>query len=194
MSVDELQSLRALIDRMRAGDERAADEVVARYQKVVLAAVRVRLTDPRLRRQFDSMDVCQSVMAHFLRGAVAGDYEIGDVRQLVGLLVTMTQRKVRDRARGAFRQRRDIGRLHPTLDPDVTPAAGPGPDEIALHREVYARLLTRLSPPERELVERRAAGWTWAEIADALGGSAQGRRAQLRRALAWDPGETHTDD
>jgi hypothetical protein len=40
-----------------------------------------------------------------------------------------------------------------------------------------------LPAEEREVVERRAAGEGWAEIAAALGGTAAGRRMQLKRAL-----------
>jgi hypothetical protein len=41
----------------------------------------------------------------------------------------------------------------------------------------------RLTPEERELAHRRGAGQGWAEIAAALGGTADGRRIQLRRAI-----------
>jgi hypothetical protein len=44
--------------RVRAGDAAAAEELVRRYESAVRVAVRVRLTDPALRRQFDSVDVC----------------------------------------------------------------------------------------------------------------------------------------
>ena len=44
-----------------------ADEFVRRYERPVRVAVRVRLARSSLRRHFDSMDVCQSVLVSFLR-------------------------------------------------------------------------------------------------------------------------------
>jgi hypothetical protein len=40
-----------------------------------------------------------------------------------------------------------------------------------------------LSPEEHRLVDLRAAGHTWPEIAETVGGRAQARRRQLERAL-----------
>ena len=51
MSLDE--SFRDLICRVRAGDEQAAYELVRRYEPAIRVAVRVRLSDPGLRRVLD---------------------------------------------------------------------------------------------------------------------------------------------
>ena len=55
----------ALINRVRAGDERAATDLVRRYEPEIRREVRFLLRDPFLRRTFDSMDICQSVMGSF---------------------------------------------------------------------------------------------------------------------------------
>ena len=49
-----------LLARVRAGDP-AATELVRRYEP----AVRANLVDPNLRRHFDSLDICQSVLGSF---------------------------------------------------------------------------------------------------------------------------------
>src|SRR5262249_28058855 len=51
------------IRRIRAGDAQAAAQLVQQYESVIRLEVKLRLSDPRLRRLFDSMDTCQSVMA-----------------------------------------------------------------------------------------------------------------------------------
>ena len=61
-----------LLTRLRAGDEEAAVELVRRYELAIRVAIRTNLSDPRLRRQFDSLDVCQSVFASFFKNAAAG--------------------------------------------------------------------------------------------------------------------------
>src|SRR5205085_5500408 len=65
-------SLTDLMTRLRSGDADAADEFMLRYGPALRVAVRTRLTDPALRRHFDSEDVCQSVMASFFARAACG--------------------------------------------------------------------------------------------------------------------------
>ena len=56
------------VRRVCAGDEQAAEELVRHYERAIRVAVRMRLTDPALRRQFYTVDVCQSVLRSFLGG------------------------------------------------------------------------------------------------------------------------------
>src|SRR5580704_19564293 len=86
-----------LIRRVRSGDEAAATELVQRYEPAIRRAVRIRLSDTRLARAFDSMDVCQSVMASFFVRAALGQYELDAPEQLLKLLATMARHKLADR-------------------------------------------------------------------------------------------------
>jgi len=181
--MEDTTTLTNLLRHIRGGDPTAAAEVVNRYERVIRAVVRARLTDPALRRQFDSTDVCQSVLASFFVRAAAGLYDFDRPDQLAGLLVRMAEYKFNTKARDAHRQRRDASRIDPGADPDQLATAEPGPAELALHRDLFATVLTRLSPTERNLVERRNAGHTWPEIAAALGGDARAHRRQLGKAL-----------
>ena len=67
------------IRRIRQGDERAAEELVRRYEAEIRLEVRgwLRLRNPRLRRVFDSMDICQSVLASFFARAAVGRFRPG---------------------------------------------------------------------------------------------------------------------
>src|SRR5438270_8122393 len=88
-----------LIRRVRAGDERAAAELVRQYEPLIRREVRLRLTDLRLARAFDSMDVCQSVLASFFVRTAAGQYDLGGPADLLRLLVRMTRNKLASAAR-----------------------------------------------------------------------------------------------
>ena len=68
----DMQSFSDLLLRLRAGDVEAAETIVRDYGPLIRIAIRTRLTDPKLRRHFDSEDVCQSVMASFLARAACG--------------------------------------------------------------------------------------------------------------------------
>src|SRR6516165_8037900 len=95
------------LTRIRAGDAQAAEELVKRYEAAIRLAVRIRLTDPALKRRFDSVDICQSVLASFFLRAAAGQYDLNDASELVALLVRMAQHKLAGQTRFHRRQRRD---------------------------------------------------------------------------------------
>jgi DNA-directed RNA polymerase specialized sigma24 family protein len=169
--------------RIRSGDAAAAEELVRRYESAIRLAVRARLTDPALKRRFDSVDVCQSVLASFFVRAAAGQYDLDDPSQLIALLVRMAQNKLAGLARFHHRERRDAGQAGGLAGADLVTAAEPGPERVAAGRDLLEALRGRLTPEERAVADRRAAGQGWAEIAAALGGTANGRRIQLKRAL-----------
>jgi RNA polymerase sigma-70 factor (ECF subfamily) len=170
--------------RIRAGDEQAAAELVRRYESAVRIEIRMRLADSRLRRILDTMDICQSVLATFFVRAAAGQYDLERPEQLVRLLVTIAHNKVAYQARRGQAQRRDRRREVAVDRPGREPAgAEPSPSRVVSARELLAEIRRRLTPEELRLADLRAEGQGWAEIAAALGGTAQARRRQLARAL-----------
>jgi RNA polymerase sigma factor (sigma-70 family) len=172
------------IRRIRAGDEQAAVELVRRYEPTIRVEVRAHLTDPSLYRLFDSMDICQSVLAGFFARAAAGDYELDSPRQLLKLLVGITRRKVAFHARKHRSQRRDHRRVARTdlQEMDVLDR-GASPDRLAEGQNLLREVRDRLTEEERRVADLRGEGHSWPEIAAALGGTAEARRKQLTRAL-----------
>jgi hypothetical protein len=63
------------VRRLRAGDEQAAD-LVRRYEGVIRREARLQMTDPRLCRLLDSIDISQSVLASFFARAAAGQFDL----------------------------------------------------------------------------------------------------------------------
>ena len=176
--------------RVRAGDEHAAAELVRRYEPAIRLEVRLRLGDPRLRRVLDSMDLCQSVLASFFVRAAAGQYDLERPEQLVRLLTAIARNKVVRQVRRQRAGNRDL-RRDVALDAGDWDMAGAeaSPGRVAAGRELLVEVRRRLSAEERHLADLRAAGRGWAEIAAALGGTAQARRKQLARALDRVAGE-----
>jgi RNA polymerase sigma-70 factor (ECF subfamily) len=171
--------------KVRAGDARAAEELVKKYEWEVRAAIKRRLSNQALRQQFDSVDICQSVLGSFFVRAAAGQFDLDDPAQLVALLKRMAQNKFLTKVRHHHRQRRDARRGVAAADGEYTEAVddSPSPERQAVGRETLEALLNRLSPEERALAHCRAEGKSWEEIAEELGGTAQARRKQLARAL-----------
>jgi RNA polymerase sigma-70 factor (ECF subfamily) len=179
-----------LIRRVRAGEERAAAELVRRYEKVLRLAVHVRLTDPELRRLLDSGDICQSVLASFFVRAAAGQYELETPAQLLGLLTTMARNKLLSQVRKHRAACRDYRRGRKGLSAARgVPAPGPDPGEAIAHRELLQAFRSRLSAEERWLAEQRALGRPWAEIAAERGENPNTQRARLGRAVGRVLGE-----
>ena len=172
------------IRRIRAGDAQAAEELVKRYESVIRVEVRRRLSDARLRRRFDSMDVCQSVLASFFVRAALGEYELDQSGQLVKLLVGMTRNKVAFAARRERAGRRDYRRAE-ALEGKASEAAavGPSPSSVIAVRDLLQVFRTRLSDQERRLADLRAQGREWSEIAAEVGSSSDALRKQLARAI-----------
>src|SRR3954469_20788092 len=134
-----------LIGRIRAGDEAAAAELVRTYEPAIRRAARVRLADSRLRRVFDSMDICQSVLASFFVRAAMGQYDLERPEQLLGLLVDMSRKKLVDRAREQAAARRDYRRTPAGVqDVGEVAAADPSPSQQAAAHELLREFRNRL--------------------------------------------------
>ncbi|HEX3150381.1 MAG TPA: sigma-70 family RNA polymerase sigma factor [Gemmataceae bacterium] len=178
------------IRRVRAGDAAAAEALVKQYGEKVRREARARTTDPRLRQVFDSVDICQSVLGSFFAGAAAGQFELNRPDDLVHLLAGMARNKVAHQARKQRAARRDVRKSRP-LDLSVfePPASDPSPSQAVAGADLFAAFRQKLTEEERELADRRAKGESWEQVADAMGGTVQGRRKQLERAIARVTGE-----
>jgi RNA polymerase sigma-70 factor (ECF subfamily) len=172
-----------LVRRVRQGDSDAAAKLVKDYERAIRVAVRTRLSDPLLRRQFDSMDVCQSVLGSFFLRAASGQYDLREPAQLVALLVKMAQNKLRMRIRYSRRQCRDVKRTVPLTDDIESAHNGNGREHQLNGREMLDRAMQLMSAEVREMARRRSSGEAWGLIASELGGTADGRRKQFERAM-----------
>lgn len=171
--------------RIRAGDEQAATELVRQYEPLIRRAVRIRLEDKRLCRLFDSMDVCQSVLASFFVRTAAGQYDLERPEQLLKLLVSMARNKLASAARGQHRECRDQ-RRQAGGDPEqleILAAAAPTPSRVVAGQDLLQQFRQRLTDEERQIADLRGQGFGWVEIAAQLGGLPQTRRMQLTRAV-----------
>ncbi len=176
-----------LVGRVRAGDAAAAEEIVRNFESAVRVAVRTRLLDSALRRQFDSMDICQSVLASFFVRAASGQYDLQHPAQLVALLTKMAHNKLAWHARYSSQQRRDVHRESDTAETADTAvgiiSCAAGPVRQALGRELLEQVWMHMDGELRQMALHRIDGKCWAEIAAAIGGTSEARRKQYQRGL-----------
>jgi RNA polymerase sigma factor (sigma-70 family) len=189
-----------LLGRVRAGDQWAAADLVRRYEPALRREVRRRLTDARLRRVLDGSDVCQLVLQSFFARAARGQFELDGPDQLQALLARMARNKLGDEAKKERRERRG-GNLRRTPLPEDgargevrLAASEAGPAERAAAADLLRQALARFSPDERRLVELKAEGLPWPEVAARLGGSPEARRKQCQRAVERVARELQLDE
>jgi DNA-directed RNA polymerase specialized sigma24 family protein len=176
--MDSAESFRELLRRVRDGDQAAAAELVELYEPEVRRAVRMRLTEPSLRRKVDSVDISQSVLGKFFVRYVAGHYDITESHQLLRLLIVMVRNKVADHARKA-------DRVQPAANGflDRAEGRGPSPSVSVAHEELFEAIQGQLTEEERRIGQMRSAGCAWAEIAAEVGSTPDAMRKKLGKAF-----------
>ena len=170
--------------RLRAGDEQAAVDLVRHYEPLIRRQIRVRLSDPGLSRVMDSADICQSVLGSFFVRAASGQFDLESPEQLLKLLSTMARNKLAGAARRHRAQRRDGGRIEALAVEEFNlPGREATPSRVFAGREMLATVRELLTDEECRLADLRGQGHNWPHIAMEVGGTPDGRRIQLTRAL-----------
>jgi len=170
----------SLLDRLRAGDPKAAAELLAAYRPEVERVIRLRLPDRRVRAAVDPAALFQSVFANFYVRFLGGQYDLRDPAHLVRLLAKMARNKITDHARRAAKAPA-TGTAPGVLD--GAPAPGDSAGTVLADRELLGEVRRRLAPDELLLAERQAAGVPWATLAAELGREPDAIRKRLERAL-----------
>ena len=171
-----------LVQRIRAGDRAAWDELYARYHDQLLLAVRMRL-GAGLRRHVESEDIFQSVALEAFQAL--GRFEYRGTGSLERFLRTLVVNKIRDRA-DLFAAEKRGGAHAPRPLEESIPAPG---EPLGYHdAERYERLeraLNALAPDERQLIVlRKLEGLSSQEVAAQLGCSDEATRKAFSRAMA----------
>jgi RNA polymerase sigma-70 factor (ECF subfamily) len=169
---------RSLLDRVARHDEDATNELIRRYEPEIRVMVRawLRPWEVRLRRVFDSQDICQSVLAWFFLKNASGRYDLSCPDNLRRLLRVMVRNRVYYRIRGA-KPGTSMLPIPTDLDSRSTP-----PDEAVAAKDLFEAVFSRFSAEEADLARRRMSGESWDEISSHVGGTADARRMQLARA------------
>jgi RNA polymerase sigma-70 factor (ECF subfamily) len=171
---------RALVERFRGGDQEAAAELLRRYEPQVRRFIRMRLTDPQLRRVVNSSDIFQSVFLSCLVKLREGYYDPQEPGELLRLLATIAVHKIIDKANQAANRRAERGgaALLDGLAED-----GQSPSAALALRELLEKVAELLTEEELRLARLRAEGRTWAEVAEEVEGEPEALRKRLERAL-----------
>jgi RNA polymerase sigma factor (sigma-70 family) len=169
--------------RLRTHDDAAAKQFVSVYEPVILRVVGHRLNRLRLSRELDPEDILQQVFVKFF-AKVRDGIELASSKDLLKLLVTMTNAQIIDERRKAHAIRRSSGE-HATQHSHLEDIVSPGqlPNDHLIEQEQLELIHKLMSEEEWNLAMARASGLSWDELAMRFGKSAEALRKQLSRIL-----------
>jgi len=161
-----------LLERIRAGDGRAAEELLDRFADRLIALARNRLSK-KLARRVDPEDIVQSACRSFFRRALAGSFEVRDSDDLWRLLAAITVRKAVSQARRHTAGKRALsaeesgggGGILQIVSPEAL-AREPRPDDATALVEETELMMARLSALHRKILELSLQGLGVDEVAE----------------------------
>ena len=160
-----------LIERARAGDQQAWQELFEECYPKIVRVIRRRISRP-LRSLYDSTDIANEVMK-----SLAVKFDQIDFTSIDGLrayLIRAAERKVVDGYRHGHAMKRDINRTRATFPGDdlgqyEVPDAGPSASQVAVASEREENLLRDHEGDGRSVIELKMQGFTNHEVAQTLG-------------------------
>lgn len=169
-----------VIEQLRAGDSRAAEELFVRFADQLRRLVQAKL-GWRYRRKFDADDVVQSVFKSFIRLQAAEQLAFDSWDALWGLLSLIAIRKCGHRLEYLRAAKRDVARersghihaddLEQSRADLQAFAREPTPSDAAILAETLARLLGSLDDRERQIATFALQGYGTPEISERIGRS-----------------------
>lgn len=181
LSVDT-DALKGWIERIKRGDQMAAAELVRHFEPEIRRFVRVRLTDPKLRRFMDSMDVVQSVMGRFFQGIQSDRLQVEHPLQLLRLLMTMARNSLLDHVRRA-KVRRGVTGTGGDQELQFVADWRVGQAELVEQADLVALVRGRLSSEEQLALDRWLHGDGWEQMSQDFGCEPDAIRKKVTRAI-----------
>jgi RNA polymerase sigma factor (sigma-70 family) len=163
---------RRLVNRWKAGDERAAKELFDTYVDRLMALARRRISQ-RLASRVDPEDIVQSVFRTFFGRVKAGKFQFQDQDDLCKLLVRITINKTMRQVDFHTAAKRNPGQETRQSDeaydhlPELL-AGEPSPEVTVAFLDQLEHFLGELRPQERQILEMRMQGYSNEEIAAKL--------------------------
>jgi len=175
MSDDVEREFREFLEQVRVGGAGAAEQLLANYGPHVLRLVRRRLSR-RLRPRFDSVDFVQSVWASVFRDPQRLG-RLTNPRELIQFLQAIAYNKICDESRRSLQSQKRCAQRERSLEtlggrhdvvPDLRDDRQPDPEQLAVAREQWRRLVGHPPRRYRRILLLRMLGDTYDEIAAKL--------------------------
>jgi RNA polymerase sigma-70 factor, ECF subfamily len=174
-----------LLELAKAGDGKALDDLLARYQDRLRRVVRVRL-DARLRGLLESADVVQETLSAALTHIK--ELNVPDRGAILRWLTKIAENEMHDLRRRAYSQKRSRQKERQLDTLDIHAGKAATPADEAERRELYDRVdraVAGLPPQTREVILLRTyCDASWEDVAKAVGApSSEAARKLHSRAM-----------
>jgi RNA polymerase sigma-70 factor (ECF subfamily) len=183
---EHLEEFTALMERVRAGSQEAAQLLVDQYGHHILRVVR-RTLHKKLRSKFDSLDFQQDVWASFFADQPQKTFDRPEA--LAAFLAKLARNKVLMAYRKRCRfQRHNVNREH-SLDGSAAYQAGnvaarePTPSQRVMADEKWEQLLQGHPPRHQRILVLVRQGYTQQQIAQELDVDERTVRRVIRKLL-----------
>ena len=163
----------ALMQKVVAGSETAAEELFRDYGPSLLHAIRQRMSE-RIRSQFDSLDFAQDVWASFFKD-LPEKRSFTRPNELVVFLTKVAENKIIDALRHRLKTKKhDLQREESLddsrrIDKDELVGEQPTPSQIMMTKEEWVEFLRKQPPVYRRIFILLREGKTQDQIAAELG-------------------------
>lgn len=182
--MNSIDSFRDLMEQVKGGSDRAVERLLELYGDHIYRAVRRRLNQV-LRSKFDSQDFVQAVWASFFahRDDVV---RFKTPEELIAFLARVASNKVIDECRHHMQTQKSNVNRERSLSREgdqagSIPGNDPTPSEFAIANEQFARITEGQPSRYRKIVELRAHGETYEQIAAKLGVNEKTVRRVLKK-------------
>ncbi|MCA9122007.1 MAG: sigma-70 family RNA polymerase sigma factor [Planctomycetaceae bacterium] len=169
---DENSEFRKVVERVCAGSDEAAWELIDTYGPHIQRVVRRKLNQ-KMRSKFDSLDFVQMVWASFFteRKKLA---QFTEPTELIKYLATIAQRKLIQESRRRLQgQKHNVSRERVLIanseDESAYVRKSNTPSQIVMAKDRLEAMMRERSDRDRQVVELRMQGLTFVEIGEALG-------------------------
>jgi RNA polymerase sigma-70 factor (ECF subfamily) len=158
-------SIDTLVERLRAGDDSAATELVRMYEPYLRLVVRRQLNASQ-RSKFDSIDIVQSIWMDVIVGFHESQWQFQTKEQLQAFLIRIARNRLIDRVR----QNANANNVRRLLNEDeVAVPAGATASQEVMSGELWANLLSLCPAQHRTLLELKRQGLKISEISERTG-------------------------
>jgi RNA polymerase sigma factor (sigma-70 family) len=177
------RELGSLLDGIRAGDERASVALVNRYEPMLRRVLRVTGVINWLQSQQDSQDLVQSVFMQVVSDLRQGKGEFSDEAKFEAYLRTLGRSRLRDQIRRLRAAKRNRAR---TMDGEAgnlssVASSEPSPSRLVELQDQVAQVEACVPGEDFVLLQDRADGMGWDELASARGLSPDALRKRVER-------------
>ena len=181
-------SLTELLDRWRAGDQRAALAIYKRYAQRILCFAQPRI-NPKFHSRFNGEDIVATVLRTVLRRVQDGQYFVDSRGSMWNLVRKIAQNKIRKQAEFHQAGMRDIDKEVRGENAEemigTMPTSELPPEALAVFADELDGIRTKLKPRAFAVVDFRLQGYTIREISEELDCHYHTAASQLKWLRQW---------